>query len=88
VVNEIYSKLYPGGTHLGYQSDFFFRLTFTSGRSIHVGPDEKTQLAVPVSSGSGGGTKSEGPLNLVGFGPVPAGKNAPADPKSPRPTKK
>jgi len=88
LVNEIYSELYPDGTHLGYSSDFFFRLTFAGGRSIHVGPGEKTDLAVPISSGASGGTKSEGPLRLVGFGPVPVGKDAPADAKAPQPEKK
>jgi hypothetical protein len=88
VVNEIYTKLYPDGTHLGYQSDFFFRLTFDGGRSIHVGPDDKTDLAIPISSGSSGGAKVAGPLNLVGFGPVPAGKDAPSDPQAAKSEKK
>jgi hypothetical protein len=82
VVNAIYKNLYPDGTHLGYTTeDFFFHLTFSGGRSIHVGPGEKSDLSVPISSGSSGGTKAVGPLVLVGFGPLPPGEDAPADPR-------
>ncbi|HWG47170.1 MAG TPA: hypothetical protein VN688_30680 [Gemmataceae bacterium] len=89
VVNAIYKNLYPEGTHLGYSTeDFFFRLTFAGGRSIHVGPGEKTDLAVPISSGAGGGTKAVGTLSLVGFGLVPPCENAPADPRTPKTVRK
>jgi hypothetical protein len=85
VVNAIYKNLYPDGTHLGYPTeDFFFHLTFTGGRSIQVGPGEKSDLSVPVSSGSSGGTKVVGPLALVGFGPLPPGKDGPADSRAPK----
>jgi hypothetical protein len=77
VVNAIYEDLYPQGTHLGYPTeDFFFRLTFADGWPIHVGPRGRSGAAVPISSGSQGGTPTRGPLDLVGFGPVPAGKDA------------
>ncbi|HEY7159526.1 MAG TPA: HEAT repeat domain-containing protein, partial [Gemmataceae bacterium] len=89
VVNAIYKNLYPDGTHLGYPTeDFFFHLTFTVGRSIQVGPGEKSDLSVPISSGSSGGTKVVGPLALVGFGQLPPGEDTPADSRAPKTEKK
>jgi hypothetical protein len=75
LVNETYSDLYPDGEHLGYAFDFFFRLEFGNGRTLHVGPAQETGKAVPISSGDRGGTAQRGPLTLVGFGPVPPGKD-------------
>jgi hypothetical protein len=78
VVNAIYQDLYPHGTHLGYTTeDFFFRLTFTDGWPIHVGPPTRAEPVVPISSGSTGGGPAPGPLALVGFGPVPPAEDAP-----------
>jgi hypothetical protein len=77
LVNEIYSDLYPDGEHLGYAFDFFFRLEFGNGRTLHVGPAKETTKAVPISSGDRGGTERKGPLTLVGFGRVPPGTDVP-----------
>jgi hypothetical protein len=79
LVNAIYHDLYPHGHHLGYPTeDFFFGLTFADGRSLRVGPHGGTDAAVPVGSGSPGGAPVAGPLALVGFGPVPPGKDVTA----------
>jgi hypothetical protein len=75
LVNEVYSDVYPDGEHLGYAFDFFFRLEFGNGRSIHVGPAKETDKAAPFSRGSSGGAEQKGPLKLVGYGPVPPGKD-------------
>jgi hypothetical protein len=77
VVNETYSDLYPDGEHLGYLFDFFFRLEFADGRTIHVGPARETDKAVPINSGTSAGNEAKGPLALVGFGVVPPGKDVP-----------
>jgi hypothetical protein len=75
LVNEMYADLYPDGEHLGYGFDFFFRLEFGNGRSLHVGPAKETDQATPFGSCGKGGLAQKGSLTLVGFGPVPSGKD-------------
>jgi hypothetical protein len=73
VVNEVYGKVYPDGVHLGYEFDFFFRLSFGGNKVIHVGPDLAAPGVLPINSGNPGGTNVPGPLSLVGVGTVPQG---------------
>jgi hypothetical protein len=73
VVNEVYSKVYPDGVHLGYEFDFFFRLSFGGTKVIHVGPDLVAPGVTPINSGNTGGTNVPGPLSLTGVGAVPQG---------------
>ncbi len=84
LVNEIDSDLYPDGEHLGYGHDFFFRLEFGDGRSVHVGPAAAAGPTLPFGGGRGG-TEQKGPLTLVGFGAVPPGKDVASPPASATP---
>jgi WD40 repeat protein len=79
-VNQTFTDIYPhGGSHRDtqtYPGDFFFRLSFTDGKLIHVGPDLKAERVVPFNRGKAIGTEMTGSLGLAGFfgSPLPPGE--------------
>jgi hypothetical protein len=81
IINAIYADLYPHGRHLGYEDDFFFRLSSDRGNPLHVGPDRETGESLPINIGAAGGAEAEGPLVLVGYGMVPPAKDVAEPPR-------